>query len=132
LEKWLLYLNNAEGEEMEEIAMSEPMIRKALTCEHIFTKNAQERRRYELREKAIMEEQTLIHGAKAEGKAEGKIEGAREMLHTIMEMKFGDQAVALFPLVAHLNNLDALERLTRQIFSVNTAEEANELLQKSV
>ncbi|MDF2874574.1 MAG: hypothetical protein K0R22_1257 [Sporomusa sp.] len=108
--------------------MSEPMIRKALTCEQIFTKNAQERRRYELREKAIMEEQTLIHGAKAEG----KIEGAREMLHTIMEMKFGDQAVALFPLVAHLNNLDALERLTRQFFSVNTAEEANELLQKSV
>jgi predicted transposase/invertase (TIGR01784 family) len=50
LEKWLLYLSNAEGEEMEEVAMSEPMIRKALTCEQIFTKSAQERRRYELRE----------------------------------------------------------------------------------
>lgn len=78
LEKWLLYLNNAEGEQMEEVAMSEPMIKKALTCEQIFTKSAQERRRYELREKAIMEEQTLLHGARAEGRAEGRTEGRAE------------------------------------------------------
>ncbi|HEY3424746.1 MAG TPA: hypothetical protein VGL27_08130 [Negativicutes bacterium] len=60
--------------------MSSPMIRKALTCEQIFTKSALERRRYELREKAIMEEQTLLYGARAEGKAEGKLDVARKLL----------------------------------------------------
>lgn len=80
LEKWLLYLNNATGEEMEEIAMSEPMIKKALTCEQIFAKSAQERRRYELREKAIREEQTLLQGALAEGRAEAQRETAKELL----------------------------------------------------
>jgi len=126
LEKWLLYLSNAEGEEMEEVAMSEPMIRKALTCEQIFTKSAQERRRYELREKAIMEEQTLLHGARAEGKAEG----AKKMIGTILEMKFGAQAATLFPFLDTITDLDALDHITRQLLTANTPEEAVVILQK--
>lgn len=122
LEKWLLYLSNAEGEEMEEIAMSEPMIRKALTYEQIFTKSAQERRRYELREKAIMEEQTLLHGARAEG--------AKKTISTILEMKFGAQAATLFPFLDTITDLDALDRITRQLLTANTPEEASIILQK--
>jgi predicted transposase/invertase (TIGR01784 family) len=78
LEKWLMYLNNVSGEEMEDIAMSEPMIQKAISCEEILIKNDRERRLYELREKAVAEEITLIQGAKAEGRIEGRIEGRLE------------------------------------------------------
>nr|WP_284708656.1 Rpn family recombination-promoting nuclease/putative transposase [Sporomusa sphaeroides] len=107
LEKWLLYLNNAEGKELEEVLMSEPMIKKALTCEQIFAKSALERRRYELREKAIMEEQTLLHGAreegriegKLEGRIEGKLEGAKQTIRTILEIKFGAESAVLMPLL---------------------------------
>lgn len=129
LEKWLLYLNNAEGEEMEEVIMSEPMIRKALTCEQIFAKSALERRRYELREKAIMEEQTLIYGAKAEGKIEGKIEGARNTIGMMLELKFGTETAGpLLSLLNNITNLNELEGITRQLFAANTLDEAKVVL----
>jgi hypothetical protein len=35
LEEWLLYFNNLQGEEMEEIAMGNLGIRKAITIEQI-------------------------------------------------------------------------------------------------
>ncbi|MCL5780621.1 MAG: Rpn family recombination-promoting nuclease/putative transposase [Firmicutes bacterium] len=70
LEEWLLYFNNIVGEEMEEIAMGNPGIRKAMTIEQIFFKNQQERRLYELREKAARDEISMISGARAEGKAQ--------------------------------------------------------------
>ena len=38
LDKWATYLSNSNEEELEEIAMSEPAIRKALTAEEIFLK----------------------------------------------------------------------------------------------
>nr|WP_238472800.1 Rpn family recombination-promoting nuclease/putative transposase [Desulforamulus profundi] len=63
LEEWLLYFNNIVGEEMEEIAMGNPGIRKAMTIEQIFFKNQQERRLYELREKAARDEISMVAGA---------------------------------------------------------------------
>jgi predicted transposase/invertase (TIGR01784 family) len=133
LEKWLLYLNNVEGDEMEEIAMSEPMIKKALTCEQIFAKSAQERRRYELREKAIAEELTLIHGAKAEGRAEGRAEGEAKVKNAIsmyLKAKFGTQATELISMLDESTNLDSLDRIIGEIFSASTPDEVKELLQR--
>jgi predicted transposase/invertase (TIGR01784 family) len=126
LEKWLLYLNNVEGDEMEAIAMSEPMIRKALTCEEIFAKSAQDRRRYELREKAIAEELTLIHGAKAEGEAKG----VKNAISMYLKMKFGAQATELISMLDESTNSDSLDRIIGEIFSASTPDEVKELLRK--
>ncbi|HML34236.1 Rpn family recombination-promoting nuclease/putative transposase [Sporomusa sphaeroides] len=124
LEKWLLYLNNAEGKELEEVLMSEPMIKKALTCEQIFAKSALERRRYELREKAIMEEQTLLHGAREEG----KLEGAKQTIRTILEIKFGAESAVLMPLLDNITELDDLTRITQSLLTVTTPQEVKNLL----
>ncbi|HML34242.1 Rpn family recombination-promoting nuclease/putative transposase [Sporomusa sphaeroides] len=132
LEKWLLYLNNAEGKELEEVLMSEPMIKKALTCEQIFAKSALERRRYELREKAIMEEQTLLHGAREEGriegKLEGKLEGAKQTIRTILEIKFGAESAVLMPLLDNITEPDDLTRITQSLLTVTTPREVKDLL----
>jgi len=125
LEKWLLYLNNAEGKELEEVLMSEPMIKKALTCEQIFAKSALERRRYELREKAIMEEQTLLHGAREEG----KLEGAKQTIRTILEIKFGAESAVLMPLLDNITEPDDLTRITQSLLTVTTPREVKDLLE---
>ena len=52
--------------------MGNPGIRKAMTIEQIFFKNQQERRLYELREKAVRDEISMMVGARAEGEAKGR------------------------------------------------------------
>ncbi|KTE92004.1 transposase [Desulfitobacterium hafniense] len=78
LDKWLMYLSNANPQEMEEIAMNEPAIRKALTAEEIFLKQDNERYLYEMREKALLDHISNIEGAKEEGMAEGIAKGRVE------------------------------------------------------
>ena len=78
LDKWLMYLSNADPKELEEIAMSEPAIRKALTAEEIFLKQDKERYLYEMREKALLDQVSAMEGAREEGRAEGKLEGKLE------------------------------------------------------
>ena len=91
LECWCLYLNNAEGKIMEKIAEKEPLIQRALTVEDVFTKNEEERRYYELREKGRRDYINAIHTSerrgKIEGRLEGKIEDARLMLADDMSLE---------------------------------------------
>ncbi|MEN6414774.1 MAG: Rpn family recombination-promoting nuclease/putative transposase [Veillonellales bacterium] len=92
LDKWLMYLSNANPEEMEEIAMSEPAIRKALSAEEIFLKQDKERYLYEMREKAILDHISAISGAEEKGRAEGNRETAKRLLD--MGMSVSDIAKA--------------------------------------
>ena len=78
LEKWLFYLNNAEGEAMDQIAKEVPMIQKARTVEELFMQMEHERRLYELREKWLHDIATLQKHARQEGHKEGVEEGRRE------------------------------------------------------
>ena len=90
LECWLLYLDNMEGEIMEQIVTQEPMIRRAMTIEEAFMKSEGDRYLYELREKGRRDFDNAMSTAekrgeqrgkaegKIEGKAEGKIEGKAE------------------------------------------------------
>ncbi|CQR70427.1 PD-(D/E)XK nuclease family transposase [Sporomusa ovata DSM 2662] len=90
LDKWFMYLSNASPKEMEEIAMSEPAIRKALTAEQIFLKQDKERYLYEMREKALLDHVSAMDGAKEEGRVEGRVEGKieaqRETAQRLLDM----------------------------------------------
>ncbi|MDR2523109.1 MAG: PD-(D/E)XK nuclease family transposase, partial [Synergistaceae bacterium] len=74
-ECWGLYLNNLGGEEMEKIAESKPMIKRAMTIEDIFTKNEEERRLYELREKGRRDYINAINTAEKRGMKKGMEQG---------------------------------------------------------
>lgn len=120
LEEWLLSLNNIQGEEMEEIAMGNPGIRKALTIEQIFFKNKKERRLYELREKAVRDEISMLVGAKAEGKAEGKADAICKFL----DARFGEASQGLQRKVRYINKLEALDMIINKIYTADLLEDA--------
>ncbi|SPF51899.1 conserved hypothetical protein [Candidatus Desulfosporosinus infrequens] len=127
LEEWLIYLNDIQGEELEALAMSNPAIRKALTIEEMFKADASERRLYEMREKAFLDEISNVAGAKEEGEAKGRIDD----ICKFMEARFGAESQTIQDLVRNMTDLDVLNRIVPRIFMVASLEEANVLLQGS-
>ena len=82
LEYWLLYLAGMEARKMPEPMVQDPMIGEALGLERLFLQSEEERLRYLLSYKAMMDDLTIdeaIHRtARAEGLAEGRAEGRAE------------------------------------------------------
>ena len=82
LEYWLLYLAGLEARKMPEPMVQDPMIGEALGLEKLFLQSEEERLRYLLSYKAMMDDLTIdeaIHRtARAEGLAEGRAEGRAE------------------------------------------------------
>ena len=99
LECWLLYLDNMEGEIMEQIVIQEPMIQRAMTIEEAFMKSESDRYLYELREKGRNDYNNAISTAEKRGEARGKLEIARAMLADNMS----------FELIAKLTGLSKEE-----------------------
>lgn len=67
-EKWIaLFSNKCTDEELEEIAMSEPAIKKALDYQKYFMHDEKLRRKYELQEKAIRDYNSGLLAARQEG-----------------------------------------------------------------
>ncbi len=131
LEEWLLYFNNIVGEEMEEIAMGNPGIRKAMTIEQIFFKNQQERRLYELREKAARDEISMVSGARAEGKAEGKAEMAKDAICKYLDARFPKMSIDLQAEVQRINDLVILDKIINKIYTVNSLDEAAAIVREA-
>ena len=79
LEYWLLYLAGMEARKMPEAMVQDPMIGEALDLERVFLQNHEERLRYILSYKAMVDnltiEETIRRAARAEGRTEGFAEG---------------------------------------------------------
>ena len=88
LEYSLMYLAGMEAKKMPEAMVQDPMIGEALDLERLFLQNHEERLRYILSYKAMVDdltiEETIRRAARAEGIAEGEAKGiaatARRML----------------------------------------------------
>ncbi len=132
LEEWLMYLNNLQGPEMEEIAMENPGIRKAMTIEQIFFKSQKERRMYELREKAARDEISMVTGAKAEGLAEGEAKGQREAICKYLYARFSEASISLQSEVKEISNLAVLDKIINKIYEANSLEEAEVIVQEAL
>jgi predicted transposase/invertase (TIGR01784 family) len=78
LERWCLYLDNMRGELMEQIAMQEPLIGRALTVEDVFSKVDAERYMYELREKGRHDYINAVSSAEKRGEKRGRKKGEKE------------------------------------------------------
>lgn len=136
LEEWLLYFNNIQGEEMEEIAMGNPGIRKALTIEQIFLKDKKERRLYELREKAVRDEISMLAGARAEGMAEGEargiakgeVKGRADAICMFLDVRFGEASQGLQRKVRYISKLEILDRIINQIYTATSLDDAEAII----
>jgi predicted transposase/invertase (TIGR01784 family) len=78
LECWGLYLNNLEGDIMNQIAECEPMIKRAMTVEDLFTQSARERELYEIREKGQRDFESAMAGREMKGRIAGMLKGRKE------------------------------------------------------
>lgn len=106
LVKWLLFLKGTEREKWEVLAMNEPQLRKAMDTLEFLSQNEEARRLYEMRQKALHDEASMLYGAKEEGKAEREIEIVRNMLHEGM-------AISLIAKLTGLSEQD-IEKIKEQ------------------
>lgn len=86
LSKWLAFLINPQKESMEVGMMEDPAIKKAINVLDMLSRDPETVRLAELRMKNILDEKSMIEGAKEEGMAEGKIQGAQEVAKNALIM----------------------------------------------
>ena len=84
MERWLAYFSNKlDTEEMEELAMSDATIKKAVNDTDIFMMDFEERLKYINRQMAIMDYNTDMRVSREEGREEGRTAGREEMANNI-------------------------------------------------
>lgn len=134
LEAWLMYLNNLPGEKLEAMPVEVPGLKKALTIEEIFKKSEKERRLYELREKAIRDEISMVAGAEERGMAKGRIEGrieglvekARDSINRLLQKRFASVASELQNNIDQITDLETLDRIYDRLLDAETPEQARQ------
>ena len=118
--------------------MANPAIRRALTIEEAFKRSEQERRLYELREKALRDKISMMEGARAEGRLEGEVEGrtegkvemAREAICQYLDARFGRASRGLQKQVSQYNNLQVLNRIINKIYTAASLEDARAIIER--
>lgn len=75
LVNWLLFLKGPSKSNWEVLTMNEPVLRKVMNTLEFLSQDAEARRLYEMRQKALHDEVSMIEGAREEGEAKGREEG---------------------------------------------------------
>jgi predicted transposase/invertase (TIGR01784 family) len=86
LNEWLLFLKDPNNKILEKVMEKEKNIKKAITILDIISQDKQERMLYEARQKAIMDYNSNMYGAREEGRTEGKFETAKAMINDGMDI----------------------------------------------
>jgi len=77
---WLLFLKSEDTTNWEVLKVNEPALGKAMTALEYLSQDAEARRLYEMRQKALHDEASMLEGARTEGELAGKLEVALNML----------------------------------------------------
>ncbi len=93
LDKWLTFLTEPKKEGMEVLEIEDPAIRKAITVLDMLSRDPETVRLAELRMKKILDDTSMLEGAKEEGKIEGKIEEKIEITKNALKKGFDISAI---------------------------------------
>ena len=93
LDKWLTFLTEPKKEGMEVLEIEDPAIRKAITVLDMLSRDTETVRLAELRMKKILDDTSMLEGAKEEGKIEGKIEEKIEITKNALKKGFDISAI---------------------------------------
>lgn len=85
LVNWLMFINGAPKERWEELAMDTPGLKKAMTTLEFLSQNKEARMLYEMRKKALLDEQSALDYAEARGEAKGKAARDREIAISMLQ-----------------------------------------------
>lgn len=87
---WLLFLKSEDTTNWEVLKVNEPTLGKAMTALEYLSQDTEARRMYEIRQKALHDEASMLEGARAEGESIGrskeKLEVAKNMLDKGMDV----------------------------------------------
>ena len=92
LAKWLLFIRGVGKERWEELASGEPALRKAMTTLEFLSEDREARMLYEMRQKALRDQISMVEGAREQGEELGKMAVARNMLAMGLDMGLIAQA----------------------------------------
>ena len=91
LVRWMLFLTTQTREGLEELAMQEPAMKKAVTTLEFLSQDERARQLYEERQKALMTYTADVEGAREEGREEGEhhraVSTARKLMAAGMDVK---------------------------------------------
>ncbi|MCP3776046.1 Rpn family recombination-promoting nuclease/putative transposase [Paenibacillus sp. MZ04-78.2] len=85
LVNWLMFIDGAPQERWEELAMDTPGLKKAMTTLEFLSQNKEARALYEMRKKALLDEQSALDYAESRGRAEGKTERDKEIATSMLQ-----------------------------------------------
>lgn len=93
LNRWLTFLTNPQEGLKEGIEMAEPAIKKAITVLDMLSRDPETVRLAELRMKHILDEKSMLEGAKEEGREEGREEGKLAVAMNLLTMGIDIQSI---------------------------------------
>ncbi len=74
--------------------MNEPVLGKAMTVLEFLSQDNEARKLYEMRQKALHDEASMLAGAKNEGKIEGRLEERQEIARTMLLKGINTQLIS--------------------------------------
>ena len=132
LVKWFLLLMAAEdeqiAEELEVIAMTDGIIKKAVSEWDRLSQDQDTRAIYRSRMMARMDQTSAMKAAERKGKAEGKAEMAQETICKYLEVRFGTASLELQQQVRGISSLDELNRIINSIYTAGTIIKAQAVI----
>ena len=102
-----------------------------LTLEQAFMQNKQERRIYELREKARLDEISALEGSEAKGEARGKVVMAQDAICKFLDARFENSSQGLQKQIKQIDKLETLDKIINKIFTANSLNEADAVINKA-
>jgi predicted transposase/invertase (TIGR01784 family) len=131
LHKWLIFLSNPTGKEIEKFMKTDGEIKEAMDVLYKISGDKEAIMLAEMREKAIMDEQSRLNGARKEGKAEGKIEGLKEaILENLNEI--GNVPQDLIERINRQDSMDILKYWNKIAVVTESLKEFEEKIKNSM
>ncbi|OYE04639.1 hypothetical protein [Nostoc sp. 'Peltigera membranacea cyanobiont' 232] len=72
--------------------------------------------------------QEILREGETRGKASGELRGILSGIEINLELKFGDRGLQLMPEINHIQDLERLKTILRNIVTANTIEELQQIL----
>ncbi|AQR94419.1 PD-(D/E)XK nuclease family transposase [Clostridium saccharoperbutylacetonicum] len=121
LHRWLLFLSNPTGKEIEEFMKTDGEIKEAMDVLYKISGDKEAILLAEMREKAIMDEQSRLNGARKEG----KIEGLKEIILDNLK-EIGSVSQEVIESINVQNNLEILKSWSKFAIMAESIEEFKE------
>lgn len=126
LHRWLSFLINPEGKEIDIMKKEDTEIKEAMDVLYNISGDKELIQLAEMRDKAIRDEKSRLQGARDEGKIEGIKQGARDALAKstikLLRKKFKDIPENIIESILKLS-LEKIEKINEDLFDIESIEE---------